>query len=58
MAAAPPPNGPPLQATISWAVFPYDAEDAFGLMMAADRRLYQRKRSGRHRIAGAAPALA
>lgn len=56
--AAPPPGGPALQATISWAVFPYDAEDAPGLMMAADRRLYQRKRSGRHRPSGTAPALA
>lgn len=47
-----------LRATISWAVFPYDGADGGELMVAADRRLYQRKRSGRHRASAPASALA
>ena len=47
--AVPVPGDRPLQASVSWAIFPHDGEDSSSLMVSADRRLYQRKRSGRHR---------
>lgn len=47
--AVPAAAGGQLRASVSWAIYPHDGEDAAGLMVAADRRLYQRKRSGRHR---------
>ncbi len=56
VAAVPAGDGTRMRLTVSWAVFPHDATDSHGLMVAADRRLYQRKRSGRHRLSGPAPA--
>jgi diguanylate cyclase (GGDEF)-like protein len=47
-------GGSPLRVTVSWAVFPHDGDDVASLMAAADRRLYERKRSGRHRTSAVA----
>jgi diguanylate cyclase (GGDEF)-like protein len=49
-----PAGGSTLRATVSWAIFPHDGDDVPSLMAAADRRLYQRKRSGRHQTSAAA----
>ena len=54
--AVPVAAGGQLRASVSWAIYPHDGEDAAGLMVAADRRLYQRKRSGRHRSSVSATA--
>jgi diguanylate cyclase (GGDEF)-like protein/PAS domain S-box-containing protein len=47
------PEEPPLRVSIGIGVYPEDGRTAQDLLEAADRRLYRRKRSSRHRIATA-----